>query len=353
MNPARPANPPPDTPAPGGEPVDASAALRRSSRPETLVGSTTGTEFDSIDLPREVRAGIRDAGFTHCTPIQDKVLPLALAGRDVAAQAQTGTGKTAVFLITLFTKLLASARPARPGAPRALIIAPTRELAVQIFNDAKLLGRVHRPPHPGRLRWGRLSQATRDARAGCDVVIGTPGRLIDYFKQHVYTLRRAEVLVVDEADRMFDMGFIRDLRFLLRRLPPFSQRQSMLFSATLSYEVMELAYEHMNDPVHVSASAERITADKIEHVIYHVGRQEKLSLLVGLLRREASSRVLIFTNMRRTAQRLGELLQSNGISAAPITVTWSSVSGSGFSIASRPENCLFSSPPTWPLAGST
>jgi ATP-dependent RNA helicase RhlB len=284
-----------------------------------LVGSTTGTEFDSIDLPREVRAGIRDAGFTHCTPIQDKVLPLALAGRDVAAQAQTGTGKTAVFLITLFTKLLASARPARPGAPRALIIAPTRELAVQIFNDAKLLG-----GHTGfaihAVYGGVNYRKQREIlEQSVDVVIGTPGRLIDYFKQRVYTLRRAEVLVVDEADRMFDMGFIRDLRFLLRRLPPFSQRQSMLFSATLSYQVLELAYEHMNDPVHVSASAERITADKIEHVIYHVGRQEKPSLLIGLLRREASSRVLIFTNMRRTAQRLGEILQANGISAAPIT----------------------------------
>ena len=284
-----------------------------------MVGSTTGTEFDSIELPSEVRAGIRDAGFTHCTPIQDKVLPLALAGRDVAAQAQTGTGKTAVFLITLFTKLLASARPARPGAPRALIVAPTRELAIQIFNDAKLLG-GHTGLAVHAVYGGVNYRKQREIlQQSVDVVIGTPGRLIDYFKQRVYTLRRAEVLVVDEADRMFDMGFIRDLRFLLRRLPPFSQRQSMLFSATLSYQVLELAYEHMNDPVHVSASAEQITADKIEHVIYHVGRQEKPSLLIGLLRREASSRVLIFTNMRRTAQRLGEVLQANGISAAPIT----------------------------------
>jgi ATP-dependent RNA helicase RhlB len=154
---------------------------------------------------------------------------------------------------------------------------------------------------------------------GVDVLIGTPGRLIDYFKQEVYSLRRAEVVVIDEADRMFDMGFIRDLRFLLRRLPPYSQRQSLLFSATLSYDVLELAYEHMNDPAHLSVSPEQVTAEKIEHLVYHVGSREKPSLLVGLLRHEAGERVLVFTNMRRTAGHIVSVLEANGLEAAPIT----------------------------------
>jgi ATP-dependent RNA helicase RhlB len=271
-------------------------------------------------LPDQVKAGIRDAGFTHCTLIQDNVLPLTLVGRDMAAQAQTGTGKTAAFLITLFTKLLASTpRRALAGAPRSLIIAPTRELAVQIAHDANSLG-AHTDFVIHVVYGGLDYRKQRDAlQRGVDVLIGTPGRLIDYFKQHVYTLRAVEVLVIDEADRMFDMGFIRDLRFLLRRLPPYTQRQSMLFSATLSYAVIELAYEHMNDPVHVSVSPEQITAEKIEHLIYHVGSKEKLSLLVGLLRSKAGERVLIFANMRRTAERLVTALEASGICAAPIT----------------------------------
>ncbi len=302
---------------PSSDPSDRIADTPVVATPAT--GLARGALFDSLSLPAEVQSGIRDAGFARCTPIQDQVFPLTLAGRDVAAQAQTGTGKTAAFLITVFAKLLANRRAVQPGAPRALIIAPTRELVVQIAHDAHVLG-----GHTGlvihAVYGGVDYRKQRDQiEEGVDVLIGTPGRLIDYLKQRVYTLRRAEALVIDEADRMFDMGFIRDLRFLLRHLPPVTQRQSMLFSATLSYAVLELAYEHMNDPAHVSASAEQVTAEKIEHLIYHVGNHEKLSLLVGILRREASERVLIFTNMRRTAQHLVDALQANGIGAAPIT----------------------------------
>jgi ATP-dependent RNA helicase RhlB len=305
----------PATPAPESP----SAASESADGPGGPVATAPGTPFASLDVPPEVSDGIRDAGFTHCTPIQDKVLPLALAGRDTAGQAQTGTGKTAAFLITLFTKLLANRQPLRPGSPRALVIAPTRELVVQIAQDAKVLG-AHTGLVIHAVYGGVDYRKQRDKiEDGIDVLIGTPGRLIDYFKQRVYTLRRAEVLVIDEADRMFDMGFIRDLRFLLRRLPPPTQRQSMLFSATLSYAVLELAYEHMNDPTHVSASSAQITAENIEHCIYHVGREEKLSLLVGLLRHEAGDRVLVFTNMRRTAHQLVDDLEINGIDAAPIT----------------------------------
>ncbi len=275
--------------------------------------------FDDLPLPPAVREGIRAAGFTRCTPIQERVLPLALAGKDVAGQAQTGTGKTAAFLITLYSKLLARPAERRNGAPRALVIAPTRELVVQIASDANLLGQA--TPFRIHAVYGGVDYRKQRAELAEDVdlLIGTPGRLIDYLKQRVYDLGRIEVLVIDEADRMFDMGFLRDLRFLLRRLPPYRRRQSMLFSATLSWAVMELADEHMNEPVRITVDPERITAENIEHLVYHVGRHEKLSLLVGWLRREAGERILIFTNMRRTAERLEVELGANGFAAAAIT----------------------------------
>src|SRR5207245_188463 len=159
-----------------------------------------------------------------------------------------------------------------------------------------------------------------ELRAGVDVLIGTPGRLIDYYKQRVFDLRSVEILVIDEADRMFDMGFIKDLRYLLRQLPSYDRRQSMLFSATLSYDVMELAYVFMNDAVRVSITPEQVTAEKVEHLVYHVAKHEKLRLLVGLLRRETVDlRALVFVNMRRAAERLVRYLEANGFNAAAIT----------------------------------
>ena len=183
--------------------------------------------FGTLDLPPEVMQGIREAGFVTVTPIQEVALPLALKGKDVAGQSQTGTGKTAAFLIAAFTRLLRE--PSRPPtgatAPRVLIIAPTRELVVQIEADAHLLGQftgLSILAVYGGIDYQRQRQALAD---GCDVLVGTPGRLIDYLKQHVWSPRRVEVLVIDEADRMFDMGFIADLRFILRRLPSHEHRQ--------------------------------------------------------------------------------------------------------------------------------
>jgi ATP-dependent RNA helicase RhlB len=280
---------------------------------------TTGRAFDTFDVPDEVRAGIRAAGFTHCTPIQERTLPISLAGKDVAGQAQTGTGKTAAFLITVFTRLLEKPRQGKPAAPRALIIAPTRELVVQIANDAKVLGQA--TPFTIHAVFGGVDykKQREDVKAGVDVLIGTPGRLIDYHKQRVYDLRSTEILVIDEADRMFDMGFIKDLRYLLRQLPPFERRQSMLFSATLNYDVMELAYVFMNDPVKVSVTPEQVTAERVEHLVYHCGLPEKMHVLVSMLRREPDARVLVFTNMRRSAERIERTLQANGFAAAAIT----------------------------------
>jgi len=298
----------------------ASGSNVRVEDPAGFEASPTGRSFSTFDLPAEVREGLATAGFTHCTPIQEKVLPLALEGRDVAGQAQTGTGKTAAFLITMFTRLLAHQRPGRPAAPRALVIAPTRELVVQIAEEARLLGSG--TPFTIHAVYGGIDyrKQREQVEGGVDVLVGTPGRLIDYFKQRVFDLRSVEILVIDEADRMFDMGFIKDLRYILRQLPPVERRQSMLFSATLSYQVMELAYVFMNDAVRVSVTPEQVTAEKVDHLVYHVAKHEKLALMIGLLRRAGPDvRVLVFVNMRRSAERIVRWLEANGFAAAAIT----------------------------------
>jgi len=276
-------------------------------------------KFEELDIPEKVLEGIRTAGFNECTPVQAQTLPLALQGRDIAAQAQTGTGKTAAFLIAVFSRMLMLPHPGKGPSPRALIIAPTRELVIQIDAEAKLLG------GPAGFRilpvFGGIDymKQREDIVSGVDVLIGTPGRLIDYLKQRVYSLRKTQFLVIDEADRLFDMGFISDLRFLLRRMSPYDKRQSMLFSATLSNRVLELCYEHMNLPERFSVTPENLTVEQIEQELYHVGMSEKVGVLLGVLRREPDGRYLIFCNTKAAAERLDLLLNANGYSTASIT----------------------------------
>jgi len=275
--------------------------------------------FEELHIPEKVLEGIRAAGFTDCTPVQALTMPVALLGKDIAAQAQTGTGKTAAYLITIFSRML-SVRPPEPGpSPRVLIIAPTRELVIQIDAEAKLLGSsagFRILPVFGGIDY--LKQRS-DIAKGVDVLIGTPGRLIDYLKQKVYSLRKTQFLVIDEADRLFDMGFISDLRFLLRRMSPYNKRQSMLFSATLSNRVLELCYEHMNLPERFSVTPEQVTVEQVEQGIYHVGKSEKNGLLLGILRQESDGRYLIFCNTRVAAERLKVFLKTNGLANASIT----------------------------------
>ena len=276
-------------------------------------------DFATLDLPEPVLQGIREAGFVDTTPIQEAALPLALRGKDVAGQSQTGTGKTAAFLIAIFTRLLRTEVPPAQGSePRVLIIAPTRELTVQIESDALQLGRytgLRTLAVYGGIDYGKQRDALGQ---GCDLLVGTPGRLIDYLKQHVWSPKRVEVLVVDEADRMFDMGFIADLRFILRRLPPPEKRQSFLFSATLSFRVLELTWEFMNNPSQITIMPQQKTAERVEQVLYHVGREDKFPLLLGLMRREGD-RFLIFSNTREEARRLEDRLIRNGWDARALT----------------------------------
>jgi len=280
------------------------------------------TTFESLPIPEIVLKGIRDADFKYCTSIQEKTLPISLSGKDIAGQAQTGTGKTAAFLITLFTRLLTNPKP-KPKkawvAPRALVIAPTRELARQIEIDARLIG-GHCELKIMCIYGGMDYEKQRNQhKGGTDVLIVTPGRIIDYYKQKLFSLKELEVLVIDEADRMFDMGFIMDLRYLFKNCSSYDKRQSMLFSATLSHKVMELAYEHMNNPIKIMVEPGKAVVDEIKQVLYHVGLHEKFNLLLGLLKKESGEKVLIFCNTKMWAEQLELLLKHNDYVASLIS----------------------------------
>ena len=279
--------------------------------------SESTPSFASFELPDTLQQGLDDIGFTNCTEIQGLSLPHALQGTDVAGQAQTGTGKTAAFLIAIYTQLLRTepVPTRRANQPRALILAPTRELAIQIHKDAESIG-----AHTGlelALAYGGVDYEKQRKRItdGVDILVGTPGRIIDYFKQNVFDLQCMQVVVLDEADRMFDLGFITDIRYLLRRMPPATERLSMLFSATLSHRVLELAYEHMNEPVNVKTDTEEVTADRVEQLLYHPAKEEKPALLIGLLRDIKPERSMVFVNTKVVADRLLGWLLGNGFKA--------------------------------------
>jgi ATP-dependent RNA helicase RhlB len=277
----------------------------------------TNQKFDQFNLQPELLEGLAKAGFHYCTDIQAEALPLVLTGVDVAGQAHTGTGKTAAFLLAIFQKLLANPNVDLrvKGAVRAVVLAPTRELAIQIHRDAQTLG-AFTGLRIGLVYGGTGYQQQRtDLGNGVDVLIGTPGRLIDYFKQRLFSLKHVEVVVLDEADRMFDLGFIKDIRYVLRRMPEPSKRLNMLFSATLSYRVKELAYEHMNDPRTVTVKSETPVADRLLEEVYYPANSEKLPLLLGLMEHTGGDRVLIFANTRVACDRLGRQLVKHGFSA--------------------------------------
>ncbi len=281
-----------------------------------MTSQTTNTpEFKEFALDKRLLTALDEIGFKNCTPIQAECLPLILDGHDIAGQAQTGTGKTAAFLLSTFHFLLS--KPATKNSNlRALIIAPTRELAIQIFNDAEKFNK-----HCGlkvALVYGGVDYEKQRASLadGVDILIGTPGRLIDYSKQKVFSFKDVEIVVLDEADRMFDLGFISDIRFMLRRMPKPEKRLNMLFSATLSHRVMELAYEHMNSPTQVKIKSEQVTADKVTQVLYHVANDEKISLLLGLLKHMDANRSIVFVNTKRVAEKVWSYLEGNGIHSA-------------------------------------
>ena len=273
----------------------------------------TDTPFAHMGLdPRLVKA-LHAINFTHCTPIQKLSLPLSLKGQDVAGQAQTGTGKTIAFLLAALDELLTL--PADPNRlqnePRVLIMAPTRELVVQILEDAKKLVQFTDLTVGSVYGGTGYDEQRQMLTQGVDVLIGTTGRLIDYYKQGIYRLDAIDVVVLDEADRMFDLGFIADIRYLLRRMPAPTERLNMLFSATLSHRVQELAYEHMNSPEHVQIEPEQITAKKVREVLYYPSNFDKLSLLLGLMNKHQPDKSMIFVNTKRDAETIYSMLRAN------------------------------------------
>lgn len=278
----------------------------------------TAIRFDQFDLDARVIQGLNDTGFQFCTPIQAESIPIAITGQDVAGEAQTGTGKTAAFMVACYDYLLKhpAGEGKRANQPRALILAPTRELAIQIHKDALSIGR-----HTGLklgLSYGGTAyeEQRKQLEDGVDILIGTPGRIIDYFKQHVFDLKACQCVVLDEADRMFDLGFIKDIRYLLNHCPAPDKRLSLLFSATLSHRISELAYDHMNEPVEVRIKASTKTADKVKQTVYYPANDEKIPLLLGLMKSLDASRSIVFINTKRVAEDVDAWLEGNGIKSA-------------------------------------
>jgi len=293
---------------------DTQEPVQRAEKPDFL----TETRFDQFELPQEVLKGLQVAGFTECTPIQARTLPISLTGQDVAGQAQTGTGKTAAFLVTIFTRMLSLPKPEN-GLPSALVIAPTRELAHQIYEEAKVLG-GSTPFRMVQVVGGvDYTKQADQLRRGTDVVICTPGRIIDYFKQGIFKTTGIRMVVIDEADRLLDLGFAKDMRYILRNLPHYEKRQSMLFSATLSYRVMELTYEYMNLPEFIAVAPQEVTVEGVEQTLHHVGKEKKFSLLLGILTREEPHRCMIFVNTKSGVEWVTKKLKGNKWPAEGIT----------------------------------
>lgn len=292
---------------------EARPAIQRAEKPEFL----TTTRFEELNIPSEILSGLHENGFEYCTPIQAQVLPISLTGRDVAGQAQTGTGKTIAFLVTIFTRLLHE--KSETSTPSALIVAPTRELALQIHEDAILIG-----GHTG-LTFTQVvggidyKKQAEELKRGTDIVICTPGRVIDYLIKGIFNTNGIKIVVIDEADRLFDLGFTKDMRYILRKLPIYEKRQSLLFSATLSHRVLALTYDYMNLPEFISVIPDNSVVEGIEQALFHVGSNEKLPLLLGLLHREDWTSMLIFTNTKADADYLAQKLKGNGFPAEGIT----------------------------------
>ena len=269
--------------------------------------------FSALPLHPIVRDALAKKGFDFCTPIQALSLPISLNGRDVAGQAQTGTGKTMAFLTATFHHLLTHQDPnLEYPHPRALILAPTRELAVQINNDAEFLSKASGLKTALAYGGDGYDKQLQEIERGVDILIGTTGRIIDYVKQGIICLDEIQVVVLDEADRMFDLGFIRDIRYLLRKCPAPQARLTMLFSATLSYKVRELAFEDMNDPEYIEIEPEQKTGHRIKEELFYPSNQDKMALLLTLMEDEWPERCIVFANTKHRCEEIWGYLAADG-----------------------------------------
>jgi ATP-dependent RNA helicase RhlB len=280
------------------------------------------TRFHDFDLPDPLLHAICDLGFEYCTPIQAEILPSSLSGKDANGRAQTGTGKTAAFLISVITRILLNPihGKRKPGTPRVLIIAPTRELVLQISEEARKLSRYCSLTIVsvfGGMDY--VKQRKQLAAAPVDIIVATPGRLLDFQRRHDITLNKVEVLIIDEADRMLDMGFIPDIRKIIYATPPKDKRQTLLFGATLTGAITRLASQWTRNPVTVEIEPEKVAIDTVDQIVYNVTAGEKFSLLFNIIDKQDLHRVLVFCNRRDEVRRLAETLTRHGINCSVLS----------------------------------
>jgi ATP-dependent RNA helicase RhlB len=280
------------------------------------------TQFHDFNLPTPLFHAIFDLGFQYCTPIQAEILPSTLSGKDATGRAQTGTGKTAAFLITVITRMLNNPIQGKqkPGTPRVLVIAPTRELVLQISEEARQLAKycaMNIVSVFGGMDYEKQKKQLTNARV--DIIVATPGRLLDFQRRGDLNLKKVEIMIIDEADRMLDMGFIPDVRKIIYSTPKKDKRQTMLFSATLTREVIRLAEQWTRDPVTIEIEPEQIAVDTVEQIVYLVTLSEKFTLLFNIISKQNLDRVLIFCNRRDEVRRLAEMLTRYGINCAELS----------------------------------
>ncbi len=280
------------------------------------------TRFHDFDLPSPLFHAIFDLGFQYCTPIQSEILPSTLSGKDASGRAQTGTGKTAAFLITVITRMLNNPihGQRKSGTPRVLVIAPTRELVLQISEEARQLAKycdLKIVSVFGGMDYEK--QKKQLTHATVDIIVATPGRLLDFQRRGDLNLKKVEVMIIDEADRMLDMGFIPDVRKIIYSTPKKDKRQTLLFSATLTREVTRLAEQWTRDPVTIEIEPQQIAVDTVDQIVYLVTLSEKFTLLFNIISKQNLDRVLIFCNRRDEVRRLTEMLTRYGINCAELS----------------------------------
>ncbi|MFW2387625.1 MAG: DEAD/DEAH box helicase [Polyangiales bacterium] len=278
--------------------------------------TTSRNDFSSLGLGEKFRRALRDVGYTEPTPIQSQAIPHLLQDRDLLGIAQTGTGKTAAFALPLLQRLDEENSPARPRRPRALILAPTRELALQIHDELERFGKYTKLRHAFIFGGVSANPQIKALKLGLDVVVATPGRLLDLAGQRYIDLSEVEVLVLDEADRLLDMGFIRDVKRIVAQTP--KSRQSLLFSATMPNAVAALAREILDDPIRVDVSPKEVTVKEIDQRFVMVGTGDKQRMLEHLLRDDEVSRAIVFTRTKHGANKVARKLENAGIGAEAI-----------------------------------
>ena len=273
-------------------------------------------DFESLGVGGTFRRALRDKGYTQPTPIQTQAIPQLLRGKDLLGIAQTGTGKTAAFALPMLQRLDEENTPPKPRRPRALVLAPTRELALQIHEELTSLGRYTKMRHAFIIGGVSQNPQVKGLAQGLDVLVATPGRLLDLAAQRHVDLSEVSVLVLDEADRLLDMGFVRDVKRIVAQTP--KSRQSLLFSATMPKEVAALARELLKDPIRVDVSPKQVTVKEIDQRVVMVGNGEKQRMLEHLLRDDEVSRAIVFTRTKHGANKVARKLENAGIGAEAI-----------------------------------